>query len=111
MKNLRTAAGKKKSSWKRELFFPVVMFLVVLVCAGAAGLYFEHASRMQSIDLLRQSARKAVVQCYAIEGSYPESIEYLEENYGLTYNHDKFFVDYELYASNIMPYVDVFERE
>lgn len=71
----------------------------------------EKLSNMQGVDMLRQATRKAVIQCYAIEGSYPPDITYLEENYGLEYNHDKYFVDYERYASNLMPYVDVFERE
>ena len=66
---------------------------------------------MQSIELLRQSVRKAVVQCYAIEGAYPPDIDYLEKEYSLEYNHDKYYIDYEVFASNVMPNVEVYERE
>ena len=31
---------------------------------------------------LQEAVRKASVQCYAIEGRYPASVDYLEENYG-----------------------------
>lgn len=108
MKNLKK---KNSSGWKRELLFPAILFVVVSGVGIAAGIYFDYMSNMQNINLLRQSARKAVVQCYAIEGAYPPDVEYLEENYGLEYNHEKYFIDYEIFASNIMPNVDVFERE
>ena len=108
MKNLKR---KKENSWIREVLFPLVLFACISVITVFATSYFEKMSNMQNIDMLRQSAKKAIVQCYAIEGAYPPNVEYLEENYGLEYNHDKYFVDYEIYASNLMPYVDVFERQ
>lgn len=99
------------SDWKEEILFPVMVFVAVILVLVAGGVYFDYMSNMQNIDLLRQSARKAVVQCYSIEGEYPQDVEYLEENYGLEYNHEKYFIDYDLFASNVMPNVDVFEKE
>lgn len=109
--SLKNLKKQGQSSWKSGILFPSVIFLVVVAVSIAAGIYFDSMSNMQNIDLLRQSARRAVVQCYAIEGAYPPDVEYLEENYGLEYNHEKYFIDYEIFASNIMPNVDVFERE
>lgn len=108
MKNLKKG---ERSGWKRQILFPAVIFGVVAGIGIGAGIYFEDMSNMQNINLLRQSTKRAVVQCYAIEGAYPPDVEYLEENYGLEYNHEKYFIDYEIFASNIMPNVDVFERE
>ena len=108
MKNLKK---KKQSKWKKEISFPITVFCVMVATFVVGWVSFEHMSNMQQIDLLRQATRKAVVQCYAIEGEYPPNIEYLEEYYGLEYNHEKYFIDYEIFASNIMPNVDVFERE
>lgn len=102
---------KKSSSRKRELLFPGISFLVIVGCLLGGGVYFAKLSNMQTIELLRQTARKAVVQCYTIEGEYPSDLEYLEKNYGLEYDHEKYFIDYELFASNVMPNIDVFERE
>ena len=45
-----------------------------------------------------------------MEGSYPESLQYLKEHYGLTYDDDKFFVDYQTLGSNIMPDVTIIDR-
>ncbi len=111
MKNLKQVAYPVEKSWKREILFPVILFLVVLIAAGMAGRYFDHTTTQQSIDLLRQSARKAMVQCYAIEGSYPSDIAYLEDNYGLEYNHEKYFIDYEVFGSNVMPNLEVYEKK
>ena len=63
-----------------------------------------------SAQALRQAVLQAAVQCYAVEGSYPASLDYLEENYGLLVNHDRFIVTYEAFASNLMPQVNVLER-
>ena len=52
----------------------------------------------------------AAVQCYALEGAYPQSLSYLEENYGVQVNHSRFIVSYEAYASNQLPAVAVLEK-
>lgn len=52
---------------------------------------------------LEESLRRAVVACYATEGFYPPDLAYLEENYGVQVNHDRYFVDYILVADNLMP--------
>jgi hypothetical protein len=46
-----------------------------------------------------------------VEGKYPESLDYLKEHYGLTYNEDLFFVDYRVSGSNILPDVTIIERK
>lgn len=46
-----------------------------------------------------------------MEGSYPESLDYLKEHYGITYDPEKYIVDYEIIGSNLMPDVKVFARK
>ncbi|WP_059004787.1 hypothetical protein [Bittarella massiliensis (ex Durand et al. 2017)] len=69
-------------------------------------------------DLSRQSAasaeaavRRAVVQCYAVEGAYPADLQYLEERYGLQINHRRYIVDYNILAPNVAPQITVLEKE
>ena len=57
--------------------------------------------------MAQDSIRRAVVSCYAIEGRYPDTYEYLAENYGLTVDEKKYTVHYEIFASNIMPEITV----
>ena len=47
------------------------------------------------------------MQCAAIEGSYPMTLSYLEDNYGLQVNDDDFVIFYDAFASNVLPFVTV----
>lgn len=106
---MKTLDGKKQSYLKGYLF-PIIIFVIVLIFLIRGAFYFEHISSRQNLDLTRQSIRRATIQCYAIEGVYPSDVSYLEENYGLVIDHDKFFVEYSGFASNIMPSIEVYER-
>ena len=46
-------------------------------------------------------------QCYVIEKAYPESLSYLEENYGLAVNKEDYLIVYQLYAENQPPQIRV----
>ena len=59
---------------------------------------------------LEMSIRRSVAQCYAVEGTYPPSLEYLEEHYGLIYDTNLFYVDYTAIGSNIMPDITILPR-
>jgi hypothetical protein len=50
------------------------------------------------------------VSCYALEGQYPPDIAYLQEQYGLQIDMDRYMVHYEVFAENIMPDITVLER-
>ena len=59
---------------------------------------------------LENAISRGITHCYAVEGSYPESLSYLKEHYGITYDENKFFVDYKTSGSNIMPDVTIIEK-
>lgn len=58
---------------------------------------------------LRDNIMKAAINCYAIEGFYPDDIAYLEENYGLIID-DSYNIFYEVQGSNMMPSISVNRR-
>jgi hypothetical protein len=47
------------------------------------------------------------VECYALEGRYPENVEYLIEHYNISVDESKYYVYYNVFASNIMPDITV----
>lgn len=67
-------------------------------------------SNDESYKILSDAIMRSAVQCYAIEGFYPPNVKYLEENYGLLVDHDKYFVSYSIFASNIIPEIQVFKK-
>lgn len=68
----------------------------------------QAAGEEEKFSILADAVLRSAVQCYAIEGFYPPNIEYLEDNYGLIYDRDKYVVSYSIFASNIMPDVEVY---
>ena len=91
----------------------LLLALAALLLAGCLLLL----PRVQG-DLSRQSAasaeaavRRAVVQCYAVEGAYPADLQYLEERYGLQINHRRYIVDYNILAPHVAPQITVLEKE
>lgn len=78
---------------------------------GAQAAMREQAAQSLRTAVLDAAVLDAAVQCYALEGAYPQSLSYLEENYGVQVNHSRFIVSYEAYASNQLPAVAVLEKQ
>ena len=62
----------------------------------------------QQIAQIEKAVKHAAVQCYALEGSYPGKISYLEEHYGVTYDKKRFFIHYRYEGANFLPQIIVF---
>jgi len=87
------------------VIFTLTIFTLILV-----GLWkTEVSSRTEGLRLLEKSIMQAIIQCYAIEGSYPESIKHIEERYGVYIDRTRYVVHYDIFASNILPNVMVIE--
>ena len=61
-------------------------------------------------ERLETAVRKGALNCYAMEGVYPENIEYLEEHYGLQVDRERYVVHYTVFAENLMPDITVTEK-
>ena len=99
-------------SFGRKLIYllPVLAFLIlfVLFIQGIGSVNESTLNKQQ--ESLETALERSISQCYAVEGSYPPSLEYLEQHYGLLYDEDSFFIDYEYYGSNLQPEVTVLRR-
>ena len=91
-------------------------FLLVPLCALAAVLaLFTALSNLESGQSaearaqLEDALHRAVVSCYATEGFYPPTLEYLEEHYGIQIDSSRYAVFYEIFAENLMPDITVLE--
>ncbi len=65
----------------------------------------------QQKESLEKALKRGILQCYALEGRYPDTLHHLLDNYGIVYNQNLFEVKYEAIASNIMPNVTVIEKK
>jgi len=91
-----------------------LLSFVLLISIFALVLYFvltglhqaSSASDAEGIRIAEESIRRAVINCYASEGIYPPTLEYIESHYGIHID-EKYFVFYEIFAENIMPEITV----
>lgn len=84
-----------------------IIFMAVIVVFSFLAVSINNRTASEGEKALRQAIQKASVQCYAVEGRYPSSVEYLEKNYGIQIDYDRYAVFYEGFASNIMPDITV----
>jgi hypothetical protein len=70
----------------------------------------DESTSQKQYDSLQTAIQRDMIQCYAIEGTYPPNLDYLKEHYGLTYDENLFFVDYQTYGANILPDVTIIMR-
>ena len=108
---------KRRSIFKRSAFDTIrdgltpIVFTIAVIAVIVVGLRAaEVSSRAEGLRLLEESLMRAAVQCYAIEGSYPDGIAYIERHYGVYIDRTRYAVHYEIFASNILPDITVLER-
>ncbi|MEG0320580.1 MAG: hypothetical protein RR450_01825 [Oscillospiraceae bacterium] len=90
----------------------VAVTIVLMVALLLSGVWF--LSREVSDEALattQKNIARAALQCYSLEGFYPESLSYLREHYGVQVDEKRFFVDYVPVASNLMPQITVLPRD
>ena len=100
---------KKGSGFARRLVLTLAVFTVLFVGVYMLVNKVSSASGNAETELVRDAVRSAVLTCYAVEGAYPASIDYLKDHYGLAYNEEAYMVMYDSFATNIMPTIRVVE--
>jgi len=88
-------------------WLPLVMGIIILTVFMYGVNYISASSIDNQQESLENAIARDVAQCYAVEGAYPGSLSYLTDHYGLTYNEDLFYVDYQSIGSNIYPDITV----
>ena len=75
----------------------IKLTLIVCMIIGAAALYtwISHVQDSNETEIVRKAVREAALTCYAVEGAYPDSVEYLREHYRLAYDTGRYYVTYE----------------
>ena len=101
---------KRGNGFLRRLAMALAVFAAIFIgvylLVGKVGT----ASGDAETEIVRDTVRSAVLTCYAVEGAYPMNLDYLKEHYGLAYNEEAYIVDYNAFATNLMPSIRVIER-
>ena len=83
---------EKSDFWIKQLLSTALFLAVFLMFLFALSSVSEK-TRSQRSDILQQAVSRSIAHCYATEGRYPESLDYLIEHYGITYDSEVFFID------------------
>lgn len=94
----------------RWISLPAIAFIILFVLFIKGISSVSDTTYEKQEESLHTAIERSVVQCYAVEGTYPPSLAYLEEHYGLTYDHNLFFIDYQVYGSNIYPDITILRK-
>lgn len=96
--------------WIKENAAGLVVFIAMALFMLYGLQSAAQSSQEEGLRITEDALRRAVVSCYALEGRYPPDVAYLQKQYGLQVNEDKYIVHYEIFAENIMPEITVLER-
>lgn len=94
----------------RLISLPIIAFILLflLFINGLSSVSKTTLDKQQ--ESLSEAIDRSVAQCYAVEGTYPPSLNYLENHYGLYYDHERFFVDYQAIGSNLLPDITIIRK-
>ena len=94
---------------KRDVL-KLVALVAVLVLAVMLVNRISASQEQAETEIVRDAIKNAALTCYAVEGAYPDSIEYLRRYYRLAYDEERYFVTYDAFSSNLIPNIYVTER-
>ena len=104
-KEPRQGLLRRLLSSKALLMIVFIVAIVVIMMYGTSGISGQVQS--DQAQFLSDAVRRSAVQCYSLEGRFPENVSYLEVNYGLIIDRERYAVYYESMGDNILPQIRV----
>ena len=88
----------------------VAVFAIVFVLTNSVS-GVKATAENEGEEALKTSLMRAAASCYATEGYYPPTLDYIEDNYGIIIDESKYAVFYDVFAKNIAPDITVIAVE
>lgn len=95
-------------AYRKEI---AIVLLMLLLIGGVWMLVSRlgNSSDEAQTQFVTDAVHNAAVTCYAVEGAYPDDLNYLRSHYGLAYDQSRYMVRYSAFASNLLPEIYVTE--
>lgn len=90
----------------RGLSITILLFIIAVIASVIGLNKADNSISQEECDLLRESMYSAAINCYAVNGRYPE-YEELMTDYGIVIDTENYSVYYSSFASNIIPDIRV----
>ena len=98
--------------------FRIIRDAVIALALSAAAIAIvamsiansNESRKSENLRIIENGVRRAATECYAVEGFYPDSLQYLIDNYNLHIDENECIVHYSPVSSNIMPEIRVIAK-
>lgn len=102
---------KQTKSFGSRPLISLLLFLIILFIFLQAIQGLSHTTVLRQKEQLETALSRAVTYSYATNGYYPENLEALIKEYKINYNHDLFYVDYQVLGGNLFPEITILVQE
>ena len=100
---------EKSNSVSKQL--ASILLFVALFCVFLFGISFISSETTEKqAETLELSISRSIAHCYATKGYYPENLDYILDNYGISYDIDKYFIDYNVLGENLFPDITIIQK-
>lgn len=106
----RFERNRKNPFVKLVYLLPLAAFLMLFILFYSGIRSVSDTAVEKQRESLKTALNRSIAQCYAVEGVYPPSLQYIKDHYGLVYNEELFYVDYQPIGANILPDVTILNR-
>jgi len=93
----------------RDILKIIIIAAVLALAVFLVG-RIDTTRENEEVQIVHDAIRSAAITCYAVEGAYPEDVEYLREHYQLAYDEERFLVTYIPFAPNVIPTIYITQR-
>ena len=93
----------------RDIIKIIIIAAVLALAVFLVG-RIDTTRENEEAQIVHDAIRSAAITCYAVEGAYPEDVEYLREHYQLAYDEERFLVTYIPFAPNVIPTIYITQR-
>lgn len=103
--------GRHNAPWGRMLRGLLLPLLAVAVLVGFSTALNSLDSGQDEEDRrqLEEALQRGCLACYAAEGVYPPSLDYLKEHYGVQVDEERYTIMYSVFAENLLPDITVID--
>lgn len=101
---------KKENRISLKPVLSIGLFVVIILAFLLSFGSISEGTRKRQLESLENALARNVIHYYSLEGKYPDSLDILQEKYGLTYNKEFFYVDYRFMGDNIYPDITIIEE-
>ncbi len=99
--------AESRHAFLRGILITAAAFIAMVLVLVFSLSQVDERNQSEQVKALEDAVMRATLTCYAVEGRYPTSVNYLKENYGIVYNDNQFIVTLDSFASNLLPDIQV----